>query len=136
MYITLGLTSDNKVDKDNLHSKIQDSEVIFDAQISYINASSVLTVFFHVTDSVVELLQLLHVPVILDICKDLMASNKHGIKFFSDKQIKTLKNCKNTPLLLQRLSIYFTWSNHSILRIRAKTNIPNIRIRIRFGIRS
>ena len=48
-----------------------------------------------------------------------MACNKYPIKFFSDHQMKKLKKCDSSSLLLQRLSLFFTWSNHSILRVLA-----------------
>ena len=78
-----------------------------------------LTVFFQVCDSVVELLASCHVEVLHDVCDNLMASNKHFVKYFSDKQMKGLKDCDRSLLLLQRLSLFFTWSNHSILRMLA-----------------
>ena len=48
-----------------------------------------------------------------------MASNKHAINFFPDNQMKRLKEFKSSHLLLQKLSLFFTWSNHSILRVLA-----------------
>ena len=78
-----------------------------------------LTVFFQVCDSVVELLASCHVEVLFDVCDHLMASDKHFVTYFSDKQIKRLKDCDSSLLLLQRLSLFFTWSNHSILRVLA-----------------
>ena len=78
-----------------------------------------LTVFFQVSDFVIQLLASCNVEVLLDICENLLASCKHAINFFSDNQIKMLKNCDSSLLLLQRLSLFFTWSNHSILRVLA-----------------
>ena len=78
-----------------------------------------LTLFFQVCDSVVELLASCHVEVLVDVCDNLMASDKHFVKYFSDKQMKRLKDCDSSLLLLQRLSLFFTWSNHSILRVLA-----------------
>ena len=102
-------------DKD-LHFKIHD---MFNINFSYIDPSSVLAVFFQVCDSVVELLASCHVEVLVDVCDNLMASDKHFVKYFSDKQMKRLKDCDCSLLLLQQLSLFFTWSSHSILRVLA-----------------
>ena len=78
-----------------------------------------LTVYFQVSDSVVQLLSSYHVDALLDVCEDIMASGKHAVNFFSENQMKKLKTCNSSLLLLQRLSLFFTWSNHSILRVLA-----------------
>ena len=121
MYVLclLALTSD---DNDELYSeekKDHITEPIVDVQFSYIEASSVLTVFFQIFDCVIELLASFHVEVLVNVCENLMASNRHAINFFSTKQLKKFKNCNSSPSLLQKLSLFFTWSNHSILRVLA-----------------
>ena len=78
-----------------------------------------LTVFFQVCDSVIELLGSCHVEVLVDVCEKLMASNKRFIKYFSENQMKRLKSCDSSLVLLQKLNLFFTWSNHSILRVFA-----------------
>ena len=93
--------------------------MIFNNSFSYINPSSVHILFLQVSDSVIELLRSCHVEALVDICERLMASNKHAISYFSDVQLSKFKKCENLPLLLQRLSLFFTWSNHSILRVLA-----------------
>ena len=107
-------------DDDYLHKKEKKDHVIIEIfNASYIDPSSVLTVFFQVCDSVVELLASCHVEVLVDVCENLMASDKHFVKYFSDNQMKKLKTCDSSFLLLQKLSLLFTWSNHSILRALA-----------------
>ena len=78
-----------------------------------------LTMFFKVSDSVIDLLTHCHVEVLLDICGNLMASDKHAVKLFTDSQLKKLKTRDSSLMLLQRLSLFFAWSNHSILRVLA-----------------
>ena len=92
---------------------------MFSVNFSYIDPSSVLTVFFQVCDSVVKLLASCHVEALHDVCENLMASDKHFIKYVSNKQMKRLKDSDSSLLLLWRLSLSFTWSNHSILRVLA-----------------
>ena len=92
---------------------------MFGVTASYIEAVSVHTVFFQVSDSVVELVRSSNVEELVDVCENLMASDKHAVKFFSDNQMKSLKMCDSSHLLLQTLSSFFTWSNHSVLRVLA-----------------
>ena len=107
-----------------LHYKAQEEQknhVIIETNVHclYIDPSSVLTVFFQVCDSVIELLASYHVETLVDVCENLMANNKGFIEFFADHQMKKLKYCNSSILLLRRLSLFFTWSNHSILRVLA-----------------
>ena len=78
-----------------------------------------LTMFYKVSDSVINSLAYCHIEVLLDICGNLMASDRHAVKLFTDSQLKKLKTCDSSLLLLQNLNLFFTWSNHSILRVLA-----------------
>ena len=82
---------------------------------SYVRSTSILTLFFQLVDSIVELLQFYDVQILTDHCGCLMASNEHNINLFSNDQIQKFNEC-STALLLQKLSSFFTWSNHSTLR--------------------
>ena len=84
------------------------------AQSSYIKLTSVLTLFFQVVDSVGKLLQFDDLPILIDHCRYLMASNEHNL--FSNDQIQMFSECSTMLLLLQKLSCFFSWSNHSTLR--------------------
>ena len=119
IYGLLALTSDG--DDSTLHEEKNDHIIKEGVSIQFLNiqASSVLTVFFNVSDSIFKLLASYHVEALVDVCKTLMASNKHIIKLFSDNQMRMLKECDMSLLLLQRLSLFFTWSNHSVLRVLA-----------------
>ena len=114
----LALTSAGD-DFDNIIQKENNITFIFGFNFSYIEPSSVLTRYFQVSDSVVQLLSTWPVEMLLDVCENLMASGKSDVKLFSDNQMKKLKNCNSSLLLLERLSLFFTWSNHSILRVLA-----------------
>ena len=73
--------------------------------------------FSYVTEQITELLQSHDPKVIVTQCEAIMASdNDHGIKFFSEDQIKWLNCYKATPLLLQELGHLWSWSNHSMLK--------------------
>jgi len=49
-------------------------------------------------------------------CKSLMASYTNNIPLFSSDQLQTFGECKQAPALIQALSPYFNWINHSVLR--------------------
>ena len=109
-------------DDNDDHPKLQEesnAKFMFGVTASYIEAVSVLTVFFQVSDSVMKLMTSSHVEELIDVCKNLMASDKHAVNFFSNNQMKRLKMCDSSNLLLQRLTLFFTWSNHSVLRVLA-----------------
>ena len=82
--------------------------------ISYVKSTSVLTLFFQVVDSIGELLQFYDGQILIDRCRHLMASNEHNL--ISNDQMQLFSECSNTLSLLQKLSSFSTWSNHSILR--------------------
>ena len=48
-------------------------------------------------------------------CESLMASYEHDIALFSIDCLNSLKKCDETPEILQRLSPYYKWSDHSVL---------------------
>ena len=49
-----------------------------------------------------------------------MASERYAVRLFSDNQIKRLEIGDSSVWLLQKVSLLFTWSNHSILRMLAE----------------
>ena len=82
------MRSDSDGTDGDLHSKIQEGRkkhvttAVFGAHFSCIEASSVLTVYFQVSDSVVQLLSSYLVEALLDVCENIMASGKHAVNFF------------------------------------------------------
>ena len=96
---------------DNMHST---TNAVSTLHISYVKSTSVLTLFFQVVDSIGELLQLYDGQILIDQCRHLMASNEHNL--ISNDQMQLFSECTNTLSLLQKLSSFFTWSNHSTLR--------------------
>ena len=74
--------------------------------------------FSYLTEQITQLLQSHDPKVIVEQCETMMASDHaHGIKFFSDDQIKQLNYYNNTPSLLQELNHLWSWSNHSMLKV-------------------
>ena len=96
---------------DNMHPTTNAAGTL---HISYVKSTSVLTLFFQLVDSIGELLQFYDAQILIDQCRHLMASNEHNL--ISNDQIQLFSECTNTLSLLQKLSSFFTWSNHSTLR--------------------
>ena len=80
----------------------------------YISTTSIHIVFLHLVDQITELLQQHGHQQLLMHCREIKASEIHGICLYSDTQ---LSGCESTSLLLRGLCYYTTWSDHSILRV-------------------
>ena len=97
------------------------SQASSNAQIcimEYLKPFTVADEFSYVTDQIAKLLQSLDPKLLVEKCEAIMASDLvYGVKIFSDDQIKQLNCHSNTPLLLQKLSHLWSWSNHSLLRV-------------------
>ena len=53
--------------------------------------------------------------------RSLMASQAHNIPLFSDvKYLQSMKECKLAPAILQKISPFVTWSDHSVLTTLVK----------------
>ena len=58
-------------------------------------------------------------------CDSLLASDAQNIPLFPTDYAEMLQKIKNTPKLIQKLSPFTTWDNHTILSTVAETsNIP------------
>jgi len=80
----------------------------------YISTTSIHVAFFHLFDQITELLQQYDHQQLLMRCREIKASEIHGIHLYSDTQ---LSEYGSTLLLLRGLCYYITWSDHSILRV-------------------
>ena len=89
------------------------SSTSVDQQMKYFEPSTVADEFSFVIEQVIKLFQS-HDPKLL--AEEIMASDIHDIKYFSDDQIEKLREYSHTQLLLQELSHLWSWSNHSMLR--------------------
>ena len=87
-------------------------------QILYIKPSLVHLAFLFLIDQIIDLLQSFDVKKIIEQCESIMVCEQEDIKLFSNDQIETLHSLYDDPLsLLKSLICFFTWSNHSILRM-------------------
>ena len=56
-----------------------------------------------------------NLQTVYEQCESLMASQEHDIALFSTNYLSSLKESNEVPEILQRLSPYFNWSDHSVL---------------------
>ena len=88
---------------------------------SSFKASLVITEFLDMKNHLENMLQSCNAQKIYKKCKKLMASHAQSIPLFSDVEyLRSLKECKLAPAILQKLSPFFTWSDHSVLAAAVK----------------
>ena len=99
-------------------TELQDTlEGLHDRVSDFLNPPLVHIAFLCLIDEVDEILQFSDVETFIEQCENMMACEQKKIKLFSDIQIVKLKEYDNAILMLRSLSCFFTWSNHSILRM-------------------
>ena len=92
-----------------------------DTTKSSFKASLVIAEFLDMKNHLENMLQSCTAQKIYKKCKKLMASNTQSIPLFSDVEyLCSLKECKLAPAILQKLSPFFTWSDHSVLEAAVK----------------
>ena len=90
-----------------------------------IDPSSVVTEFLYMKVQLEELLQQCDPLPIVKKCGSLCASETDNIPLFGPDYVEKLNEIEYTPELIQTLSPFMTWDNHSILSTIADTsNIP------------
>ena len=102
----------------------RDKEVLA-TRSDMINPSSVITEFINMKVQLEELLEQCDLIPIVKKCGSLLASDTHNIPLFPTDYAEKLQEIKDTPELIQKLSLFMTWDNHSILSTIAEiSNIP------------
>ena len=88
--------------------------------VKHINPSEVESEFLYITGHVIELLSHCHPVLLKERCRQLMASEIHKIKLFPNDYIERLRNLETSLAILKMLSVFWSWSNHSILSYLAE----------------
>ena len=84
--------------------------------VKYFKPSSVTAEFLNVREQLEDILQGSDTQKMLVEFRGLMASGAHNIHLVSDEEyLQSLNECKFAPEMLQKLSPFFTWSDHSVL---------------------
>ena len=90
-----------------------------------IDPTSVVTEFLYTKVKLEKLLQQCDPIPIVKKCGSLLASETDNIPLFPTDYVEKLQDIEHTPELIQKLSSFMTWDNHSILSTIADTsNIP------------
>ena len=92
-----------------------------DATKSPFKASLAQVEFLDMKLQLENILQSCNAQKIYKKCARLMASNTPKIPLFSDVEyLRSLKECKLAPAILQKLGPFFTWTDHSVLTAAVK----------------
>ena len=103
--------------------------------VKHIKPSEVESEFHYMTKHVIELLSYCHPILLIERCKQLMASEIHKIKLFSIPYLNKLKTFKTSSAILKMLSIQWTWSNFYILRYLADFSRLSVTLLEEFNLR-
>ena len=91
----------------------------------YVKPSLVTMEFLELKVQLERVLQFCEKKNIINKCGSLLASESYNIPLFPSSYAETLQEIEHTPKLIQKLSPFMTWDNHSILSTIADTsNIP------------
>ena len=80
-----------------------------------IDPSSVIAEFLNMKVQLEELLQQCDPLPIVKNCGALLASDMHNISLFSTDYTERLREIRHAPELIQKLSPFMSWDNHTIL---------------------
>ena len=81
----------------------------------HLSSSSIIGNFLDMKIQLQQILQTSNSQIMLQHCKSFMASHDHDIPLFSNEYFNRLKECSHVPEILQKLSPFFNWTNHSLL---------------------
>ena len=85
------------------------------ASQKYFKPSSVQVEFLDMKVQLEHILQATSPKKVYEKCQSLMASHEHNIALFSTEYLSYLKECSHISAILQSLSPFFNWSDHSVL---------------------
>ena len=114
LQISDGLQGDKDVFKP---TQLRKRQLSSDQPVSskHFKPSSVTTEFLDTKCELQNILQSHDTSAVLEQCEKLMASEANNISLFTGDHLQKLKECSLVPALLQMLSPYFNWSDHSVL---------------------
>ena len=120
--IKLGFVDDSSLfNKSHTHHSRKLSLYICPFQhVKHIKPSEVEKEFHYISGHVVELLSCCHPKLLLKWCKNLMASERHKIKLLPRYSVYKLRKLRTSSAILKMMSIFWSWSNYSILTCLAK----------------
>jgi len=112
------------IDQDDMtaeHIEQKDKEELATNNVM-IDPSSVTAEFLDLKVHLEKLLQSYDPVSIVKKCGSLLASDTHNIPLFPTVYAEELQEIEHTPKLMQKLSPFMTWDNHSILSTIAEAS--------------
>ena len=101
--------------------------------VEYNHPSLLHVLFLEVIDQIDEILQQsCDLSLLTRACESLLASETHGISFFTTSTIEILSEYSEAPLLLRYFRFLFNWSNHSILKVLFSFNREAVKLLDKF----
>ena len=107
-------TAVNENDNAAKHKEEKDKENLATKK-DRIKPASVVKVFLNIKAQFQDLIQPCDPLPLVKQCSSLLASNTHNISLFTTECREKLQEIKQTHELIQKLSPFMTWDNHSIL---------------------
>ena len=83
--------------------------------VKHIKPSDVEKEFHYISGHSIQLLSCCHPELLIKWCENLMASKKHDIKLLPPYSMYKLRKLRTSSSILKLMSIFWSWSNHSIL---------------------
>ena len=88
--------------------------------VKHIKPSEAEKEFHYITGHVVELLSCCDPKLLIKWCENLMASEKNKIKLLTSFSLYKFKKLRTSSAILKMMSVFWSWSNHSILKCLAE----------------
>ena len=89
----------------------------------HINPLEVEKEFHYLLGHVIELLKCCYPKLLIKWCENLMASKIHDIKLLSSYSLYKLRQLKTSSAILKMMSMFWSWSNRSILKCLAEFSV-------------
>lgn len=118
--IKLGFVDDTTLFNKSHIGHSEKSSLFHLKHVRHIKPSEVEKEFQYVSRHVVELLNCCHPTLLIKWCENLMASEMHKIKLLHQYSMNKLKKLRTTSAVLKVMSLFWSWSNHSILAFLAQ----------------
>ena len=106
--------------KQHTYCSIQSSLICLFNHVRHMKLSEAKKEFHYISGHVIELLSHCHPKLLIKWCENMMASETHKIKLLPSYTVYKLRKLRTSSATLKMLSIFWCWSNHSILKCLAE----------------
>ena len=105
--------------KPHTYCSIQSSLICPFNHVRHMKPSEAEKEFHYISDHVIELLSCCHPKLLTKWCENIMASETCEIKLLPSYSVYKLRKLSTSSAILKMMSIFWSWSNHSILKCLA-----------------